>query len=137
MVLAVLMIVVPLVTVERLVDPVTFQPHWLDVTGTVLLWPLLLGVLWWVWRVMELMRLTPRMPLAWQLMGAAMFLLIRGAVLLGVLSAGMGLVRVGMALHAHDRIPEDLVTFGVSVLIGVGATYLLDDSTTKQSGVQN
>jgi hypothetical protein len=128
MVLAVLSVAVPLATLERLVDPVTAQPHWLDVTGAVLFWPLLFGGVWWVWRSMKDMRLTPRMPFAWQMIGASMFRLIRVMVVLGVLSAVFGLVRIAMAVHAQERVPEELVVFGVSVLIGVGATFLLDGS---------
>ena len=131
MVLAVLTIVAPLVTVERLVDPVTFQPHWLDMTGTVLLWPLVIGVLWWVWRSMKDMRLTPRIPFAWQMIGGAMFTLIRVMVVMGVLGAVLGLISAAIALHAHERIPEELVVFGVSALIGVGATFLLQDSAGR------
>ena len=131
MVLAVLTIVAPLVTVERLVDPVTFQPHWLDMTGTVLLWPLVIGVLWWVWRSMKDMRLTPRIPFAWQMIGGAMFTLIRVMVVMGVLGAVLGLISAAIALHGHERIPEGLVVFGVSALIGVGATYLFGDSAPR------
>ena len=133
MVLAVLTMAVPLVTVARLVDPVTAQPHWLDVTGSVVMWPLLLGGLWWVWRSMDGMKLTPRMPLAWQMLGASMFALVRVVVLMGVLSAVLGLMDVAITLHAQERMPEELVTFGVSVLVGMGATFLLDGSAGRGS----
>ena len=136
MLLAALVFAVPVGVVAWFVDPVTAQPHWLDVTGTVLMWPLQFGVLWWVWRTMDGMKLTPRMPFAWQMMGAAMFRLIRVMVLFGVLAGGMGLVRLTMALRAGERMPEGLVTLGVGVLLGVGATFLLQDSAANQ-GVRN
>ena len=128
MVLAVLMTAVPLVIVERLVDPVTAQPRWLDLTGGVLMWPLLFGVMWRLWQSMDGMKLTPRMPFAWQMIGASMFSLIRATIVLGVLSAVVGLMNVAIALHAHDRPSEELVVLGVGVLIGAGATFLLDGS---------
>ena len=131
MVLGVLMITLPLVILERLVDPVTGQPHWLDLTGAVLFWPLVFGGVWWVWRSMEGMKLTPRMPFAWQMIGGPMSRLIRVMVVLGVLSAVFGLVRIAMALHAQERAPEELVVLGVSVLIGLGATFLFEDSGTQ------
>ena len=128
MVLVVLGVAVPLAILERLVDPVTAQPHWLDMTGSVLFWPLVFGGAWWVWRSMEGMRLTPRMPFAWQMIGGPMFRLIRVMVVLGVLSAVFGLVRIAKALHAQERAPEELVVFGFSVLIGLGATFLFEGS---------
>lgn len=131
MVLAILMLAVPTVTLERLVDPVTAQPHWLDVAGTVLVWPLQVGVVWWVWRAMRPMKLTPRMPLAWQAMGAAMFTLIRVVVVSGVMSAALGVLGVAVALHARERVPEELVTLGFGVLVALGATFLLSGSATR------
>ena len=131
MVLAVLSVVVPLATLERLVDPVTAQPHWLDLIGAVLMWPVLLSGLWWVWRSMNDMKLTPRMPFAWQMIGGAMSRLIRAMVVSGVLSAILGLMELSIALHAQERPSEELVVFGVSVLIGVGATFLFEDSAAQ------
>jgi hypothetical protein len=131
MLLASLVFAVPMGVVTWLVDPVTGQPRGLDVTGSVLLVPLLLGVLWWVWRTMDGMKLTHRMPFAWQMIGAAMFQLIRGAVLLGVFSAATGPVMVVMAFRAGERMPEELVVQGFGVLLGVGATFLLRDSAAR------